>query len=47
MKKTRKEEPPPKKQVKKELDPKELCRVMAGLASCSGEACLCSEACAC
>jgi len=46
MKKTRKEEPP-KKQVKKELDEKELCRIMAGFAFCGAESCICSEACAC
>jgi hypothetical protein len=47
MKKARKEESAPKR-VKKDLDPMELCRVMAGLATCGAESCLCSgEACAC
>lgn len=47
MKKVQKEERP-KKQAKRELDPNELCRVLAGLPSCGREACFCSgEACAC
>jgi hypothetical protein len=47
MKKTRKEERP-KKLAKRDLDPMELCRVMAGLSSCDASSCFCSgDACAC
>ncbi len=46
MKKAQKEERP-KKQAKRELDERELCRAMAGLGGCFGEACVCSVDCGC
>jgi len=48
MKKTRKEYRP-KKQAKRDLDPMELCRVMAGMSACGAgaESCFCADSCAC